>query len=40
MDIIYDTFDLDTPQAAPQRRRSARKRKSPELIDLNQRKEY
>ena len=41
MDIIYDTFDLDSPQAAPQRRRSARKRKSPELIELNpKRKKY
>ena len=41
IDILYDTFDLDTPQAAPQRRRSARKRKSPELIELNpKRKKY
>ena len=35
MDTIYDTFDIQTPQAVPERRRSKRKRKSPDPIVIN-----
>ena len=41
MDIIYDMFDLPSPQPTPQTRRSSRKRKTTELIDVNpKRKKY
>ena len=41
MDPIYDTFDLEIPQAVPQHRRSSRKRKFPDRIAVNpKRKKY
>ena len=36
MDVIFDTFDLPSPQPAPERRQSYRKRKKKtELININ-----
>ena len=41
MDVIYDTFSLPTPQAAPQQRHSSRKRRATEFININpKRKKY
>ena len=37
MDVIYDTFHLPIPQAAPERRRLKRKRKMTDFIVVNQR---
>ena len=38
MDVIFDTFDLPSPQSAPERRQSNRKRKRTELININPKK--
>ena len=38
MDVIYDTFDLPSPQQASERRRSLRKRKTTEFLNLNPKK--
>ena len=35
MDVIFDTFDLPSPQPAPKRRQSYRKREKTELINFN-----
>ena len=35
MDVIYDTFDISTPTAAPEMGRSKRKRKATDLIVVN-----
>ena len=35
MDVIFDTFELPSPQPAPERRQSYRKRKKTELININ-----
>ena len=41
MDVIYDTFSLPTPQAVPQQRRSSRKGRATDVIDINhKRKKY
>jgi len=38
MDVIFDTFDLPSPQPAPEKRQSNRKRKRTELININPKK--
>ena len=35
MDVIYDTFDIPTTQAAHEKRHSRRKRKATDLIAVN-----
>ena len=35
MDVIYDTFDIPTPQVTLEMRRSKRKRKATDLIVVN-----
>ena len=41
IDVIFDHFDLDTPQVSPEVRRSERKREFMQPLDINpKRKKY
>ena len=38
MDLLYDTFDLEAPQTSTEQRRSCRKRKLTDPLEVNPRK--